>query len=175
MVQNNVSVDVEEISRRFCKLAALMECKNRSRFCVIAVDLTLSERNTLLVSLASDLHIFQKQRQLFQQQRLGPVYKCLTRCGMKIHQNHVRPDDDALRGHMHEVKNPFRSGTPRSNCVRRIDANRHARQGLHYRDVSEIDEVPMWVGEVRLNTPESEDYFSVSFGGQIFSGVQRLT
>src|SRR5258708_8185184 len=66
-----------------------------------AINRALSQRETLLISLASDLHIFQKPRQLFQEQGLRAIDQRLMRCGVEVRHDHIGPGDNGLCGHMH--------------------------------------------------------------------------
>ncbi len=75
---------------------------------------------------------------------------------------------------MHQVEDAFRTARARTDGVRRIDADRHARQAFHDRHVREVEEVAMWIAHVRLHAAQAEDDFVVSFARQVFRGVQRF-
>ena len=82
-----------------------------------AINPALSQGKTLFVSLTRNSNILKESWQLIQQQRLGAINQRLIRRWMEIREHQVGPSNDPLRSHMHYVKNAFRPGAPRSNCV----------------------------------------------------------
>ena len=81
----------------------------------------------------------------------GPSTRAVGGLRVEVHEHHVRARGDALRRDVHEVRDPVRRLLAAPDGVRRVDADRKAREPLDDGDVREVDEVAVRVAEVRLD------------------------
>ncbi len=102
------------------------------------------------------------------------IHQGLGRGGMEIHQDHVRPCNDALGRGMHDITDAVRRHIAGSDGMGRIHTDGHPGEPLHHRDMGEVHKVSMRVAHAGLDAPQRENDIPVAFTGQVLGGIQAF-
>src|SRR5215813_5675834 len=91
----------------------------------------------LLVGAADDVDVVDEMAELVEVERLRPVAQRRVGVGMEIDEDHVGAGDHPLRRDMEDIEEAVRAHAAPADGVRRVDADRQAREPVYDRDVSD--------------------------------------